>query len=147
LVTGFVAGAVAGGAAGAEASFDPAASGCGSSSVFAAPGSRGAGGGSIFFGGVRNGSLKVGSPSAAPMEPRRRIWGVIITTSSVCSFCAALLRNRYPRIGMSPMPGIFCNDEVTLLLSRPAIANVCPSCSSISVSARRVLNDGMRNPW
>ena len=41
-----------------------------------------------------------------------RISGVIITTSSVWFFCAALLLNSRPRIGMSPMPGIFCSVDV-----------------------------------
>ena len=47
---------------------------------------------------------------------------------------------------MSPMPGIFCNCDVTVLLSRPAIAKVWPSCSSTSVSVRRVEIAGTRKP-
>ena len=47
---------------------------------------------------------------------------------------------------MSPMPGIFCSDEFIVLFSRPAIANVWPSSSSSSVSVRRVVSAGIRNP-
>ena len=50
--------------------------------------------------------------------------GVIITTSSVCALLAMRLLNRWPRIGMSPMPGIFCSDDVSWLFIRPAMANV-----------------------
>ena len=39
---------------------------------------------------------------------------------------------------MSPMPGIFCSVEFIVLFISPAIANVWPSCSSSSVSVRRV---------
>ena len=84
--------------------------------------------------------------SVTPGELDRRICGVIITTSSVRFFCAALLRNSCPRIGMSPMPGIFCSVEFMLLLSRPAMANVWPSLSSSSVSVRRVESAGIRKP-
>src|SRR6185503_20242584 len=65
------------------------------------------GGGAIdWFCGVgdRYGSFILGSASVTPGDSVRRISGVIITTSSVRSFCAALLRNNCPRIGMSPMP-------------------------------------------
>ena len=48
---------------------------------------------------------------------------------------------------MSPMPGIFCIVEFTELFISPAIANVCPLFSSISVSVRRVLRAGMRKPF
>ena len=44
------------------------------------------------------------------------------------------------------MPGIFWSCEVTVLFSRPAIANVWPSCSSTSVSVRRVEIAGTRKP-
>ena len=44
------------------------------------------------------------------------------------------------------MPGIFCIVDVILLFMRPAMAKVWPSCSSSSVSVRRVLRAGMRNP-
>ena len=71
---------------------------------------------------------------------------MIMTTSSVRFFCAALLRNSRPSTGMSPIPGIFCSVDVMLLFSRPAIANVCRSRSSISVSVRRVVSAGMRKP-
>ena len=47
---------------------------------------------------------------------------------------------------MSPIPGIFdIVDETTLFIS-PAIANVWPSCSSTSVSVRRVDSAGTRKP-
>ena len=60
-----------------------------------------------------NGSAIFGSvASGRSTELRRRIFGVIITTSSVWFFCAALLRNSRPSIGMSPMPGIFCSVDV-----------------------------------
>ena len=72
--------------------------------------------------------------------------GVIMTTSSVCAFCIARLLNSQPRIGMSPMPGILRIESCTVLASRPAIANVCPSRSSTSVSVRRVVSAGMRKP-
>ena len=72
--------------------------------------------------------------------------GVIITTSSVWFFWWALLWNRLPRTGMSPMPGIFDIVLVSVLFISPAIANVCPSRSSTSVSVRRVDSAGMRNP-
>jgi len=74
------------------------------------------------------------------------ICGVIITTSSVCCFCMALLLNSQPMIGMSPMPGIFRIVSVTVLFSSPAMANVWPSCSSTSVSVRRVDSAGTRKP-
>ena len=48
---------------------------------------------------------------------------------------------------MSPMPGIFCIVDCIWLFSRPAIANVCPLRSSISVSVRRVDRAGMRKPF
>ena len=47
---------------------------------------------------------------------------------------------------MSPMPGIFCIVDCIWLFIRPAIANVCPLRSSISVSVRRVDSAGMRKP-
>ena len=47
---------------------------------------------------------------------------------------------------MSPIPGTFCIDLFIVLFIRPAIANVCPFCSSSSVSVRRVDSAGMRNP-
>ena len=71
---------------------------------------------------------------------------MIITTSSVRSLLAALLRNRRPRIGMSPIPGIFCIVVLIWLFSSPAIANVWPSRSSSSVSVRRLISAGMRKP-
>ena len=48
---------------------------------------------------------------------------------------------------MSPMPGIFDICDVTVLFMRPATANVWPSCSSTSVSVRRVEIAGTRKPW
>ena len=54
------------------------------------------------------------------------IVGVIMTTSSVWFFWCALLRNSRPRMGMSPMPGIFDMLLVSVLFIRPAIAKVCP---------------------
>ncbi len=47
---------------------------------------------------------------------------------------------------MSPMPGIFDIELVSVLFIRPAIANVWPSRSSTSVSVRRVDSAGMRKP-
>ena len=47
---------------------------------------------------------------------------------------------------MSPIPGIFETVLVIVLFMRPAMANVCPSRSSTSVSVRRVLNAGIRKP-
>jgi hypothetical protein len=70
------------------------------------------------------GSTRAGRPSDTPDWPRRMIVGVIITTSSVWFFWCALLRNSSPRIGMSPMPGIFDIELVSVLFSRPAMANV-----------------------
>ena len=58
------------------------------------------------------GSTRRGRFEVTPGELFGRISGVIITTSSVWSFCAALLLNSKPRIGMSPMPGIFCIVDV-----------------------------------
>src|SRR5205085_2884590 len=86
----------------------------------------GGGGSNDFFcgSGGRYGSAWRGRVAVTPAEPFGRISGVIMTTSSVWSFCAALLRNRRPRMGMSPRPGIFCIDVIIELLSRPAIANV-----------------------
>ena len=72
----------------------------------------------------RNGSGTRGRFGVTPFELRGRISGVIITTSSVRSFCAASLRNSNPRIGMSPMPGTFCIVLLTWLLISPAMANV-----------------------
>src|SRR3954470_12755306 len=115
-----------------------------------APGVNAAGGGAIdFFSsmGDMNGSPNFGSALVTPTEPSRRICGVIMTTSSVRFFWAALLRNRYPRIGMSPMPGIFCSVSFMVLFSSPAIANVCPSRSSSSVAVRRVVRAGTRKPF
>jgi hypothetical protein len=93
-----------------------------------------------------NGSIRRGRTGVTPTDPFGRISGVIITTSSVCPFCAALLLNSRPRIGMSPMPGIFCSDEFIVLFISPAIENVWPFSSSTSVSVRRVVNAGIRNP-
>ena len=47
---------------------------------------------------------------------------------------------------MSPMPGIFDICEVSVLFISPAMANVCPSCSSTSVCVRRVEMAGTRKP-
>ena len=47
---------------------------------------------------------------------------------------------------MSPMPGIFDIVLVRVLFINPAIANVCPSRSSTSVSVRRVDSAGTRKP-
>ena len=47
---------------------------------------------------------------------------------------------------MSPMPGIFDIVLVSVLFSRPAMANVWPSRSSTSVSVRRVVSAGIRKP-
>lgn len=48
--------------------------------------------------------------------------------------------------GMSPRPGTLRIDDSAVLFSRPAMANVCPSRSSTSVSARREVSAGMRKP-
>ena len=74
------------------------------------------------------------------------IVGVIMTTSSVWFFWCALLLKSRPRIGMSPMPGILLIVLVSVLFIRPAMANVCPSRSSTSVSVRRVDSAGTRKP-
>ena len=94
----------------------------------------------------RQGRIETWKVPSTPDDPSRRICGVIITTSSVRFFWAALLRNSWPRIGMSPMPGIFVIVEFSELFMRPAIANVWPSRSSSSVDVRRVDSAGMRNP-
>ena len=89
----------------------------------------------------------LGRFGVTPGELLGRISGVIITTSSVWFFCAALLLNSRPRIGISPMPGIFCIVEFMVLFINPAIANVWPLFNSSSVSVRRVLSAGIRNPF
>ena len=71
-----------------------------------------------------NCSESPGNPSAAPGDPGLTICGVIMTTSSVCSRREALLLKSRPRIGMSPMPGIFCMLDVSELFNNPAMANV-----------------------
>ena len=71
---------------------------------------------------------------------------MIIRASSVFDRPFARILNSRPRIGMSPMPGIFCSVELIVLLISPAIANVWPFIRSTSVSVRRVLSAGIRNP-
>src|SRR5579864_2754990 len=68
------------------------------------------------------------------------------TINSVLLFCRFLLLNKLPRIGMSPIPGILLAIWVRRLSMRPAITKLCPSCSSNSVSARRVLIAGTLKP-
>ena len=51
-----------------------------------------------------------------------------------------------PMIGSLLRSGIAAASFCEMLFIRPAIANVCPSRSSTSVSARRVISAGMRNP-
>jgi hypothetical protein len=48
---------------------------------------------------------------------------------------------------MSPIPGIFCIVEFSVLFISPAMANVWPSWSSTSVSVRRVESAGTRKPF
>jgi len=114
------------------------------------PGDLKAGGGISLecFGssGGKNVSGIRGVLGVTPGELFARISGVIITTSSVRSFCAAWLWKSSPRIGMSPMPGTFWSVLFIELLSRPATANVCPFDSSSSVSVRRVVSAGIRKP-
>ena len=47
---------------------------------------------------------------------------------------------------MSPKPGILLMVSVTVLSIRPAMANVCPSRNSTSVSILRVVSDGTLKP-
>ena len=68
------------------------------------------------------------------------------TINSVLLFCTFLLLNRLPRIGMSPSPESCYRSLVSRLSIKPAITKLCPSCSSNSVSARRVLRAGMLKP-
>ena len=115
----------------------------------AAPPNAGGGGATDFSCGSAGmyGSGVRGRFGVTPRELFGRISGVIITTSSVWCFCAALLLNRRPRMGMSPMPATFCIVEATELSIMPAMANVWPFESSSSVSVRRVLSAGMRKPF
>ena len=51
-----------------------------------------------------------------------------------------------PENRKSPMPGILLIELVKVVVIRPAMANVCPSRNSTSVSVRRVERAGTRNP-
>ncbi len=86
----------------------------------------GGGAGNDFLSDIvgRYGSYCRGRFGVTPLELFGRMCGVIITTSSVWFFCADLLLKSRPRTGMSPMPGTFERLEVTVLLIRPAMANV-----------------------
>ena len=71
------------------------------------------------------GSTGDGRTSDTPVDPRRRIVGVIITTSSVWFFCAALLRNSRPRIGnVADARDLRHRARSPCCSSGPAIANV-----------------------
>src|SRR5262245_11095197 len=130
---GVAAGICAGiGAAGAAAGIAGAAAGAGAAAaprgavVVVVAGNAAGGGSNVFFAGDMNGSWILGKLPVTPFDPFGRISGVIITTSSVWPFCAALLLNSRPRTGMSPMPGIFWTDEFIVLFNRPAMENVWP---------------------
>ena len=110
------------------------------------PEKAGGGIGIVRVGAGRNGSTSPGRLGVTPGESRRRMYGVIITTSSVVFFLYAWLRNSLPRIGISPMPGTRRSVSSMLRSSSPEIANVWPSRSSTSVSVRRVESDGTRKP-
>ncbi len=68
-------------------------------------------------------------------------------TSSVSSFWKALERNRAPRIGMSPMPGMVPMLVPKVLRMRPPMAKLWPLASSTTVSAERVVRPGMFTPF
>src|SRR5581483_5461155 len=85
--------------------------GCTAAVVVRGAANAGAAGSIDFLGSIggRNGSANRGRFGVTPGELFGKIIGVIMTTSSVRSFCAASLRKRRPRIGMSPMPGTFAS--------------------------------------
>ena len=94
-----------------------------------------------------NASGLVGSGGTSSGSSARTSRGVISTISSVCSARVALLLNSCPMIGQLAQDrewpaASFCDS----LSSSPAMANVCPSRSSTSVSARRVVRAGIRKP-
>src|SRR5579864_865690 len=72
--------------------------------------------------------------------------GVTKTRSSLLLRFMECERKRFPRIGMSPMPGTLLNCACARLSNSPAIPNDCPSFSSMSVSARRVESAGTVKP-
>ena len=72
--------------------------------------------------------------------------GVTTITSSFLLRFKLLLVNSFPRIGISPMPGIFCICSVTRLSIKPAIAKLCPSVKLMSDSTRLVASAGITNP-
>src|SRR5205814_7266001 len=117
--------AVAAAAAGALSAGDGFATATGGAAGWASDVlNAGAGIGTSFFieSGGKYGSTSFGRFGVTPGELLARISGVIITTSSVWFLCAALLLNSRPRIGMSPMPGIFCIVEFIVLFIKPAMA-------------------------
>ena len=88
-------------------------------------------------------SAAAGTSSGFSGRTRR---GVTSTSSSVRSFRSALLLNRLPMIGIWLRIGIAATSFCDSLSIRPAMAKDCPSRSSTSVSARRVVSAGMRKP-
>src|SRR5438094_962102 len=91
-----------------------------------------------------NGEGKVGPGGDCKLGATRLT--VHNTINSALLFCVLLLLKKFPRIGMSPSPGILLVRLVTRLSINPAMTKLCPSCNSNSVSARRVLKAGTVNP-
>src|SRR5262249_43915246 len=96
---------------------------------------------------LMNGRMLVGSAGTSSAFSGRTRCGVISTMSSVSSARSALLLNSAPTIGSLLRIGIAAPSVWRTLSRRPAIANDWPSRSSTSVSARRVVSAGMRNPF
>jgi hypothetical protein len=72
--------------------------------------------------------------------------GVTSTSSSICSSWRRREVNSSPMIGICPRIGMRVTTDADELSSRPAMAKVWPSLSSISVLARRISSVGTAKP-
>jgi hypothetical protein len=72
--------------------------------------------------------------------------GVTRKRSSDSSFWKFVLRNKAPKMGISPSSGIFDTCWRTAVLTRPAKAKLSPSLSSREVEARLVRSSGTVKP-
>lgn len=85
--------------------------------------------------------MKLGS-STSFSDTGRTKFTVATTTNSVWFFRVSALRKNAPKIGISPINGIFFSDSRYELLIRPPRIKLSPSPSSRVVAALRVLNEG-----
>ena len=92
-----------------------------------------------FDGRNLSGYFSAGRGSPAGMGST--ISGVTITMSSVLFLVTEIDWKNLPRIGTSPMNGIFGKFLVSRLSSSPPMAKLCPSPSSTSVFTLRMSID------